>query len=119
MATLKPCLELFVPIAQQAQVDFIKNPAETNKVIVELVGKYNTGWIYSQGVADFSVAQMLKLGLVGNGTNQTLGDHDEARVTELIKKAVPVYKATGKKVKEDVKASDIVTNEFIDTTIKL
>ena len=119
MATLKPCLELFVPIAQQAQVDFIKNPAETNKVIVELVGKYNTGWIYSQGVADFSVAQMVKLGVVGNGTNQTLGDHDEARVTELIKKAVPVYKATGQKVKEDVKASDIVTNEFIDTTIKL
>ena len=108
-----------VPIAQQAQVDYIKNPAETNKLILDLVGKYNTGWVYSQGVADFSVEQQKKLGLVGNGSNQTLGDHDLKRVEDLIAKAVPIYSATGAKVKANLKPADLVTNEFIDTSIKL
>jgi hypothetical protein len=116
---LKGCLEKFVPIAQQAQVDYIKAPDETNKLIIELVEKYNTGWIYSEGVAKFSVEQMLKLGLVGNGPNETIGDHDEARVTELIKKALPVYESTGQEVNKDLKPSDIMTNEFIDESIKL
>ena len=116
---LAPCLKKFVPIAQQAQVDYIKNPAETNKLILDLVGKYNTGWVYSQGVADFSVEQQKKLGLVGNGTNQTLGDHDLKRVEDLITKAVPIYTATGAKVKANLKPADLVTNEFIDTSIKL
>ena len=31
--------------------------------------------------------QMKKLGLVGNGPNATIGDHDTARVDDLIKKA--------------------------------
>ena len=59
------------------------------------------------------------LGIVGNGTNDTIGDHDEDRVAELIEKAVPVYEATGAELKADLKPEDIVTNEFIDTSIKL
>lgn len=116
---LRPCLEKFVPIAQQAQVDFINSPDETNKLIVELVEKYNTGWVYGPEVAAFSVEQMKKLGIVGNGTNDTLGDHDEKRVTDLITKATPVYKSTGADVKDGLKPADIVTNEFIDPSIKL
>ncbi len=119
LAGLKGCLEKFVPIAQRAQVDYIKDPAATNTLIIDLVEQYNTGWIYSEGVAKFSVEQMLKLGLVGNGTNETIGDHDEARVTELIKKAIPVYEATGQEVNKDLKPADIMTNEFIDESIKL
>ena len=116
---LRPCLEKFVPIAQQAQVDFIVSPDRTNKLILELVEKYNTGWVYTQGVADFSVEQMKELGLVGNGTNNTLGDMDEKRVSDLIEKAIPVYQATGTEVKADLKPSDIMTNEFIDPSIRL
>ncbi|MFN0027014.1 MAG: ABC transporter substrate-binding protein [Acidimicrobiales bacterium] len=118
LAGLKGCLEKFVPIAQQAQVDFIKAPDETNKLILDLVEQYDTGWIYTDGVAKFSVEQMVKLGLVGNGTNQTIGDHDEARVADLIKKALPVYESSGE-VNKDLKPADIVTNEFIDESIKL
>ena len=117
--TLKDCMKLFVPIAQQAQVDYINEPAETNTLILELVEQYNTGWVYSEGVAEFSVQQMKDLGIVGNGTNDTIGDHDEDRVAELIEKAVPVYEATGAELKADLKPEDIVTNEFIDTSIKL
>lgn len=116
---MTPCLEKFVPIAQQAQVDFINDPDATNTLILELVEKYNTGWVYTQGVADFSVEQMKKLGLVGNGPNDTLGDMDEDRVAELIAKATPVYEGSGQEIKAGLKASDIVTNQFIDPSIKL
>lgn len=117
--SLKECMALFVPIAQQAQVDFMNSPDETNALILELVEAYNTGWVYTQGVADFSVQQMTDLGIVGNGPNETLGDHDEDRVAELIEKAIPVYESTGEEVDKDLKPADIVTNEFIDTSIKL
>lgn len=119
LAGLKGCLEKFVPVAQQAQVDYIKAPDATNALILDLVEQYDTGWIYTEGVAKFSVEQMLKLGLVGNGTNQTIGDHDETRVAELIKKALLVYEATGEEVNKALKPADIMTNEFIDTSIKL
>ena len=117
--TLAPCLKKLVPIVQQAQIDYLNNPARTDRLILDLVKQYNTGWVYSQGVADFAVQQMRKLGIVGNGPNQTLGDHDEVRVAEFIKKALPIYKQAGGKVKDDLKPSDIVTNEFIDPSIKL
>ncbi|MDQ4137925.1 MAG: ABC transporter substrate-binding protein, partial [Actinomycetota bacterium] len=77
---LSPCLEKLVPVMQQATVDYYSDPAETNDVILELVEAYDTGWVYSEGVADFSVQQQVELGLVGNGDNETLGDFDLDRV---------------------------------------
>ena len=44
---LAPCLKKLVPIMQQAQVGFMPNdPASANKLILELVNKYNNGWTY-------------------------------------------------------------------------
>ena len=34
---LRPCLEKLVPIMQQAQIDYLEDPAPTNELIVELV----------------------------------------------------------------------------------
>ena len=104
---------------QQAQVDYINKPDAANKLILQLVNDYSTGWVYSEGVAKFSVEQQKKLGLVGNGPDQTLGNFDEARITKVIGQANPIFKAAGKKVKDDLKASDLFTNEFVDTKIKL
>jgi hypothetical protein len=116
---MKPCLKLLVPVIQRAQRDYMKDPAKTNALIVEAVTKYNTGWVYSEGVAKYSVETQLKDGLVGNSPDGTLGSFDMARVDALIAKASPIYKAEGGNVKEGLTAADIVTNEFIDPTIKL
>ena len=59
---LAPCLKKLVPVMQQAEVDYYADPAATNKLILDLVEQYDTGWVYSQGVADFSVEQQKKLG---------------------------------------------------------
>ncbi len=57
---------------QQATVDYVNDPGPVNALILELNDQYDTGWVYSEGVADFSVEQQVELGLVGNGPNDTM-----------------------------------------------
>ena len=95
------------------------DPAATNTLILDLVEQYNNGWVYTQGVADFSVGQMKKLGLVGNGTDKTLGNFEEARIQKVIDIVVPALKTQGKATKDGLKPADLTTNEFVDTSIGL
>jgi hypothetical protein len=116
---LSPCLKKLVPIMQQATVDYVNNPAKTNKLIVDLVQKYNNGWVYSPGVADFAVKQMKDLGLVGNGPDKTLGNMDPDRIQKIIDIVGPALAKTGKNIKPGLKPSDMSTNDFIDPSIGL
>jgi hypothetical protein len=116
---LTPCLQKLVPIMQQATVDFVKNPTNTNKLIVDLVQKYNNGWVYSQGVADYAVKTMKDLGLVGNGPDSTLGNMDPARIDKIIGIVGPALASQGKQIKAGLKASDMMTNQFINPSIGL
>ena len=119
LAELSPCLKKLVPVMQQAEVDYYSSPATTNDLILKLVQEYNTGWVYSQGVADFSVEQQKKLGLVGNGDNAAVGDFDTARVQQILDVMGPIAAKLGTPAKEGLTVDDLVTNEFIDTTIGL
>jgi hypothetical protein len=110
------CLTALVPVLQQAELDFFADPDATNSLILELVDEYDTGWVYSQGVADYSV-ETLKAELVGNGEDDTLGNLDEARVQELYDIVLPIYTEGGLPVADGVKAEDIYTNEFIDPAL--
>jgi uncharacterized protein with GYD domain len=109
------CLREVIPIIQQAHVDFLNNPDSTNQLILELVDTYDTGWIYTEGVADFAVSTMLELGIMGNGANDTLGDFDMDRVVELLE---IIDRVTDADV-SGLSPEDLVTNEFIDYSIGL
>jgi hypothetical protein len=119
LATLTPCLKKLVPIMQQAIVDYMANPAPVEKLILQLVTAYNNGWTYTQGTADYAVATMKKLGIVGNAPDGTLGAFQDARVQQLIGILTPIYAKEGKQTLPGLKPSDIVTNEFIDPSISL
>jgi hypothetical protein len=119
LATLSPCLKKLVPIMQQATVDYMKSPAKTNALILELVQKFNNGWVYSQGVADYAVKTMVDLGLVGNGPDATLGNMEAERIDKIIGIVGPALATQGKEIKAGLKAADMSTNEFIDTSIGL
>ena len=109
------CLKQVVPMIQQAHVDYLNSPDATNALILDLVDTYDTGWVYSQGVADFAVTTMAELGIMGNGDNSTLGDYDMARVEELL---TIIGEVTDVDV-SGLAAEDLVTNEFIDPSIGL
>jgi hypothetical protein len=104
---------------QQGVVDFMANPAATNKLILNLVDKYNNGWVYSHGVADYAVQTMKSLGIVGNGANSTLGDFDDARLQKLIEILDPIYQSQGKPILSGLKPANLVDNSFLDTKIGL
>jgi hypothetical protein len=116
---LSPCLEKLVPVMQQATVDYYGDASSTNELILELVEKYDTGWVYSEGVADFSVKQQVDLGLASNGDNETLGDFDLDRVQEVLDVMGPISSDLGTPPAEGLTVDDLVTNEFIDESIKL
>jgi hypothetical protein len=114
---LSPCLELITPVLQQAEVDFYSDPAATNEIILDLVDQYDTGWVYSEGVADFSVAQQVELGLVGNGDDSTVGNFDLDRVQGSLDAMLPIAIELGTPAAEGLTVDDLVTNEFIDESI--
>jgi hypothetical protein len=110
---LRPCLEAFVPVVQQAAIDYVEDPARANDIIVDAVTQYDTFWTYSLDLAAFSVETQKELGLVGNGSDDTIGNMDEARIQGVIDQ----IKEAGLDVPEDLEAADLFTNEFIDDSI--
>lgn len=119
LAALAPCLKKLVPIMQQATVDYMANPAPVEKLILRLVTAYNNGWVYTQGTANYAIAAMKKLGIVGNAPDGTLGAFYDPRVQQIISILAPVYARQGKQTLPGLKPSDIVTNQFIDPSISL
>jgi hypothetical protein len=113
---LAPCLKKLVPIVQRAQIDFIKNPDQTNQLIVDLVKQYKTGWQYSSGLANYAVTKM-KSDFINNGPDKTLGNFETSRVQRMIDIVTPIFVAQKKPPKQGLKPSDVTTNEFIDTSI--
>jgi hypothetical protein len=118
-AVLAPCLRKLVPIFQQAQIDFVEQPEQAIKIIVEAAQRYQTGWRYSENLARYSAQSMLDLGVVSNGADQTLGNFDMNRLQRMIDIIEPVLERQRRPVPKDLKPEDIATNEFIDPSISL
>jgi len=118
-AKLAPCLKKLVPILQQSQVDFTRDPRPAITLILQLVDEYKTVWVYSRSMAEFSAQQQIQRGIVSNGTDKTLGNFDPARVQRVIDIVEPIFAAQHKPIRAGVRPQDIVTNEFIDPKIGL
>ena len=110
---LRPCLEQFVPIAQQATVDFASSPDRANAIIVDTSLSSTPVGSTGDAVAEFSVNAMTDLGLDGNGPDDIVGNFDIDRVQGVI----DAMSGAGMDVPDGLSASDIVTNEFIDESI--
>jgi hypothetical protein len=115
-AKLAPCLKKLVPIVQRAQVDYLANPDKTNQLVLQLVKEYNTGWVYSEGLANYAIEKM-RADFVTNGPDQTLGNFDTARVQRMIEIVTPIFTEQRQPPKAGLKPEDIATNEFVDTSI--
>ncbi|TIC82022.1 ABC transporter substrate-binding protein [Nocardioides sp. GY 10127] len=116
---LSDCLAALTPVLQRAEVNYFADPTDANNLVLEAVQEYNTGWTYSQGMADYSVETMLGDKLVSNGDNDYIGDFDDDRMSAFFDKATKTYSALGTDMASGLKVSDLYTNEFIDDSIGL
>ena len=113
------CLKKLTPMIQQAQVDYAKNPGPVNDALVRIATAINQGPPITAAANADAVKTMLDLKIISNGPNNTLGDFDMNRVTQTVDLLRPIFSARNQSVPASLKASDIVTNEFIDTSIHL
>jgi hypothetical protein len=115
LESLRSCLDAFVPVVQRSVVEFINDPARANAAIVDIVEQYNTFWEYPAELAEFSAQAQAELGLTGNGPDQVIGNFDPPRVDALLRKV----RDAGLEVPDELEATDLFTNEFIDDTVGL
>lgn len=113
------CLKKLVPVIQRSQAGYVAAPDRANAIILDAVDKFNNGWLYDAGQASAAAAMMKQDAIVANSPDGTLGSFDLDRVTKFIATSTPIFVATGSKPKKGLTAADIVTNEFIDPTVKL
>lgn len=108
---LSDCMAAFTPIVQAATVGYYTSPDQANELIIRAVNEYADFWVYDEGLAEYSVATQLALGLAGNGPDDTVGNFDIVRLDTFIGIAGPVFGVEG------LTPDDLVTNEYIDETI--
>ena len=113
LESLGPCLELFVPVVQRSAVEFVTDPTRTNAAIVDIVERYDTFWVYPTELAEYSVQTQAELGLTGNGSDDVIGNLDPERVETVLQQ----MRDTDLEVPDDLVATDLYTNAFIDDTI--
>ena len=109
---LRSCLELVVPIIQQAVISYIAAPGRANTMIVDVVERFDTFWVYQSELADFSVQTQKDYGLVGNGSDATVGNMEAERVKGVLD-AIRATEHAGR-VPEDLSIEDLYTDQFID-----
>ena len=112
---LRPCLELVVPVFQQAVVSYDASPGRANGIIVDAVEQFESSWVYTPELADYSTRAQRDYGLIGNGPDSTVGNMESERVQSVIE----AMRATGyaDRVPDDLSAEDLYTNEFIATGV--
>ncbi|HEX2373283.1 MAG TPA: hypothetical protein VHO93_04815 [Actinomycetota bacterium] len=113
---LAPCLEKLVPIVQRAQIDFLQNPNQTNKFIIDTVKAYNTFWTYSPGLANYAIGKM-RQDFVNNGGDRTLGNFEVGRIQRLIDIVTPILVGQRQPTRPGLQPQDLYTNEFVDPSI--
>jgi hypothetical protein len=101
---------------QQAQVDYINDPKPTNDALVKIADAIGDGPPITADANADAVKVMIDKKLVGNGPDETLGNFDLERVNGTIEQMKPIWGADVE-IPEDLSAEDLVTNEFIDTSI--
>jgi hypothetical protein len=104
---------------QQSQIDYLADPAPTNRLIVELVEQYQTGWSYSAGVAEYSAKAQVEQGFVKNDpASGVFGQFDPARMQEIVSTFGPILQSQGT-ITSVPDAASMYTNDFIDPSIKM
>ena len=116
---LDRCLRRLVPIIQQAQVEFMANPAPTVDLIVRAVARAARLHRTPARSPSYAVTTMRTEGIVDNGRDHTIGDFDNAPGRPADQRSTPIFTGQRKAIKAALTPSDVVTNDYLDPSIGL
>lgn len=119
LAADKACLSKLVPLIQHAQIDYMTAPEATNAALLKIAQTLGDGPPITAAGNQNAVVAMKDLHIVGNGPDATLGNFDLERVERTIALLKPIFAKRKASVPENLRAADIVSNEFIDPTLHL
>jgi hypothetical protein len=111
------CLKKLVPVLQRSTVAYAKAPGQTNALLETIGKKYVKSFGYTKAQGDAAAKAMKDSGILGNGKNNAVGDFDASRVTRIIEIVTPIFAGQKTPVKQGLQVGNLVTNEFIDSTV--
>lgn len=111
------CLAQLVPAMQTAQVDYMESPEAVNQSISDYLVEIDQFFQISPEAAAYVHDVMVDEALVTNGTDGVFGSFDDDRMERMTDVLVDIYAGTDVEVAEGLTASDIYTNEFLDSSI--
>ncbi|HXW81842.1 MAG TPA: hypothetical protein VEJ84_20235 [Acidimicrobiales bacterium] len=113
------CLTKLVPILQQAEIDYVHNPAEVNQVIYNFASSLKGGSQLNIPGSVAAVKILVSSGIIANGTDGVFGSFNTTRLQKLIATLKPIFASQQKPIKAGLQPSDIATNQFLDPNIHL
>jgi hypothetical protein len=113
------CLTKLVPILQQAEIDFTKNPLPVDKVIYKFAADVKDSAQLPLAGDTWAIKTLLTNKIIGNGADGVFGSFNAATVQGLITKLKPVFSSLHKPIKTNLTTTQIATNKFLDPKIHL
>jgi hypothetical protein len=113
------CLTKLVPILQQAEIDWTKNPTPVNNVIYRFASDLKGGAQLSKAGNAWAVQTLLSNKIIGNGPNGVFASFNPATVQGLITKLAPIFAKQSAPIKTGLTPAEIATNQFLNTKIHL
>ena len=113
------CFKKLVPMIQQAQIKYVKDPSQVNQLIVSLNTAYGQlGGPYDLQVGDYAVKTLLADKIVEQPANGAFGSFDNQRITDLISQIRPIMSKSGQGLPSGFGPDSVVTNQFIDNSVQ-
>jgi hypothetical protein len=111
-AELSDCLDLLVPVMQQAWVDFLEDPKPITDTMIEINVAHDGFWTLSEELNAAGLELVESGGFAVNSADGTYCSFDEERVQELYDILAPIYDEQGTEIADSI--DGIFTNEYCD-----
>jgi hypothetical protein len=122
LKSMTPCLKRLVPMMQTAQVAYAKDPTTVNKVLAQFNPNFSASyWTTPVAESLWAIKVQKSQKIVGNslGGKGAAGGFDFQRISQTVKLLLPIFqKESPGTFNTGATASSLVTNRFIDTSIK-
>ncbi len=119
LAQRRECLEALVPNLQRAWVDFLTEPDAVAEQLVAINKSFDTFFQITPALNRRGLQMFDEFELATNGSDDTYGNFDTARVNRLFDIVAEVMTERDTPLPANLSAEAVVTNDFIDPAVSL